>query len=168
MQVWHTPLARTCARAKGGCQTCILDLDYNVPVQVRDAAAGAAPQEAPRSAVHREWHAQQLERLMAEEDAGGAGGKERPGEVLNKLQRHAPYYERNRAKICSFFVKGTCTRGAECPFRHELPKHGANDPLSNQNLQDRYYGTNDPVAEKMLKRAEAMPGLEPPASASSR
>merc|ERR1712091_627188 len=73
MQVWHTPLARTCARAKGGCQTCILDLDYNVPVQVRDAAAGAAPQEAPRSAVHREWHAQQLERLMAEEDAGGAG-----------------------------------------------------------------------------------------------
>ena len=192
-----TEICRTCARAKGVCQTCILDLDYNVPVQVRDAAAGAAPQEAPRSAVHREWHAQQLERLMAEEDAGGAGagaagallaaagarggavvgagsgagrggagGKERPGEGLNKLQRHAPYYERNRAKICSFFVKGTCTRGAECPFRHELPKHGANDPLSNQNLQDRYYGTNDPVAEKMLKRAEAMPGLEPPADAS--
>ena len=96
----------------------------------------------------------------------GAGGKERPGELLNKLQRSAPYYERNKAKICSFFVKGTCTRGAECPFRHELPKHAVNDPLSNQKLQDRYHGTNDPVAERMLKRAEEMPGLEPPADAS--
>ena len=186
-----TEICRTCARAKGVCQTCILDLDYNVPVQVRDAALGAPAQEAPKSAVHREWHAEQLERLMAEEDAGGAGagtagrllaaagaagggggggrgagGKERPGELLNKLQRSAPYYERNKAKICSFFVKGTCTRGAECPFRHELPKHAVNDPLSNQKLQDRYHGTNDPVAERMLKRAEEMPGLEPPADAS--
>ena len=68
-----TEICRTCARAKGVCQTCILDLDYNVPVQVRDAALGAPAQEAPKSAVHREWHAEQLERLMAEEDAGGAG-----------------------------------------------------------------------------------------------
>ena len=68
-----TEICRTCARAKGVCQTCILDLDYNVPVQVRDAALGAPAQEAPKSAVHREWHAEQLERLMAEEDAGGGG-----------------------------------------------------------------------------------------------
>ena len=26
----------------------------------------------------------------------------------------------------------------------------------------RYYGVNDPVAEKMLRRAETMPGLAPP------
>ena len=26
----------------------------------------------------------------------------------------------------------------------------------------RYYGLNDPVAEKILKRAQAMPHLEPP------
>ena len=26
----------------------------------------------------------------------------------------------------------------------------------------RYYGVNDPVAEKLLKRAQAMPHLEPP------
>jgi pre-mRNA-splicing factor RBM22/SLT11 len=31
-----------------------------------------------------------------------------------------------------------------------------------QNHVCRYYGVNDPVAEKLLKRAEAMPKLEPP------
>jgi pre-mRNA-splicing factor RBM22/SLT11 len=30
------------------------------------------------------------------------------------------------------------------------------------NFDCRYYGVNDPVAEKLLKRAEAMPKLEPP------
>ena len=37
-----------------------------------------------------------------------------------------------------------------------------NDPLSRQNIKDRYYGVNDPGAEKLLKRAQAMPHLEPP------
>lgn len=27
---------------------------------------------------------------------------------------------------------------------------------------DRYYGVNDPVAEKLMRRASAMPKLEPP------
>ena len=31
-----------------------------------------------------------------------------------------------------------------------------NDPLSKQNIKDRYYGTNDPVAEKMLRRTNGM------------
>jgi hypothetical protein len=58
-----------------------------------------------------------------------------------------PYYERNKAKICTFYVKGECTRGDECPFRHEMPKTG---PLSLQKFKDRYYGINDPVAQKSL------------------
>ena len=36
-------------------------------------------------------------------------------------------------------------------IRHEMPTD-PNDPLANQNLKDRYYGVNDPVAEKMLKQ----------------
>lgn len=28
-----------------------------------------------------------------------------------------------------------------------------NDPLAKQNIKDRYYGVNDPVAEKIMKRA---------------
>lgn len=98
-----------------------------------------------------------------------------------KLARTSPYYKRNRPHICSFWVKGECKRGEECPYRHEKPTD-PDDPLSDQNIKDRYsyfsncykvfyidkcydcryYGVNDPVAEKLLKRAEAMPKLEPP------
>jgi hypothetical protein len=34
-------------------------------------------------------------------------------------------------------VRGECTRGAECPYRHEMPETGE---LSQQNIKDRYYG----------------------------
>ncbi len=71
--------------------------------------------------------------------------------------------QRNEAKICSFFVKGSCNRGVECPYRHEMPLGGE---LANQNMKDRYYGVNDPVANKMMKRAADMPKLEPPADTS--
>ena len=36
------------------------------------------------------------------------------------------------------------------------------DPLAHQNIIDRYHGVNDPVAEKLLKRAKAYPTLEIP------
>jgi hypothetical protein len=64
-------------------------------------------------------------------------GKARPNDTILKLQRTTPYYKRNRAHICSFFVRGECTRGAECPYRHEMPVTGE---LSQQNIKDRYYG----------------------------
>jgi pre-mRNA-splicing factor RBM22/SLT11 len=38
-------------------------------------------------------------------------------EMLGKLQRKAPYYKRNRPHVCSFWVKGECKRGEECPYR---------------------------------------------------
>ena len=38
-------------------------------------------------------------------------------EMLKGIARTDPYYKRNRPHICSFFVKGECTRGGECPFR---------------------------------------------------
>lgn len=43
-----------------------------------------------------------------------------------------------------------------------MPENKPDDPLSKQNMKDRYYGTSDPVAEKMMKRANKIPTLEPP------
>ena len=71
--------------------------------------------------------------------------------MLAKLARTTPYYKRNLPHICSFFVKGTCNRGAECPYRHEMPPEESD--LSKQNIKDRYYGVNDPVAKRILARA---------------
>lgn len=45
--------------------------------------------------------------------------------------------------------------------RHEKPTD-PDDPLADQNIKDRYYGVNDPVADKLLKRASTMPRLDPP------
>jgi pre-mRNA-splicing factor RBM22/SLT11 len=42
--------------------------------------------------------------------------------------------QRNQARICTFFVKGQCTRGAECPYRHEMP---VQNELSEQNIKVR-------------------------------
>jgi pre-mRNA-splicing factor RBM22/SLT11 len=81
--------------------------------------------------------------------------------MLAKLARNSPYYKRNRPHICSFWVKGECKRGEECPYRHEKPTD-PDDPLSDQNIKDRYYGTNDPVADKLLKRVSDMPRPIPP------
>lgn len=78
-----------------------------------------------------------------------------------RLARTAPYYKRNRPHVCSFWVKGECRRGEECPYRHEKPTD-PDDPLADQNIKDRYYGVNDPVADKLLKRAAAMPALPAP------
>lgn len=60
-------------------------------------------------------------------------------------------------------MKGECKRGAECPYRHEMPTTG---PLATQNIKDRYFGVNDPVANKMMERVNNMEKLEPPADPS--
>ena len=109
-------------------------------------------------------------------------------EMLKQLARTEPYYKRNRPHICSFYAKGECNRGDNCPyrcvfvplpppslpscyakaywfvpvlalFRHEMP---VKDELSKQNIQDRYFGNNDPVAHKILAGHAEKQGLNPP------
>lgn len=156
-----TEVCPTCAKMKNVCQTCILDLQYGLPVQVRDS--GLAEHErmkVPTSTANRDYVMQEYEAAI-QNGANpfdhqlaigyGAAGKDQSS-MLSRLQRRTPYYKRNRAHICSFWVRGECNRGASCPFRHEHPPTGADDPLAKQNIKDRYYGTNDPVAEKMMKR----------------
>ncbi len=117
--------------------------------------------------IFREYYIQNIDRELAENPdyhgPAGAVGKisSHKSEMLTKLARSAPYYKRNRPHICSFWVKGECKRGEECPYRHERP-NDPDDPLHEQNIKDRYYGTNDPVAEKIMKRAETLPSLTPP------
>jgi len=165
MRFKKTEVCQTCAKLKNVCQTCLLDLEYGLPVQVRDAAL-KIKDDLPTSAVNREYYLQNVDAQLGSSDSigpGGALGKipTHKSELLAKLARTTPYYKRNRAHICSFWVKGECKRGEECPYRHEKPSD-PDDPLSNQNMKDRYYGNNDPVAEKILKRAQAMPHLDPP------
>lgn len=163
MRYKKTEVCQTCARAKNVCQTCLLDLEYGLPVQVRDSVM-AIKQELPKDEVNREYYNQNLDKQINESDASETYApfkSQAASDVLAKLARTAPYYRRNRAHICSFFVKGECRRGEECPYRHEKPSD-PDDPLSDQNLKDRYYGTSDPVADKLLRRVSEMPRPVPP------
>jgi len=158
-------VCQTCAKLKNVCQTCMLDLEYGLPIQVRDHAL-KIKDDLPRSDVNREYYLQNVDAELGNSAVVGPGGvlgklPSHKSELLAKLARTTPYYKRNRPHICSFWVKGECKRGEECPYRHEKPTD-PDDPLSNQNIKDRYYGVNDPVAEKLLKRAQAMPHLDPP------
>lgn len=49
------------AKAKNVCQVCLLDLDYNIPVQARDAALGVEDEVLPESDVGKEFKLKELE-----------------------------------------------------------------------------------------------------------
>jgi pre-mRNA-splicing factor RBM22/SLT11 len=156
MRFKRTEICQVCSKMKNVCQTCLLDLEFGLPTQVRDTALGLES-ELPTNEVNRDFYMQGVEKELAlhggTETVGQLAQASKTSDMLTKLARPAPYYKRNRAHICSFWVKGSCTRGATCPYRHEMP-HDPNGPLAKQNMKDRYYGVNDPVAAKMLARYE--------------
>merc|ERR1719181_1635032 len=156
-----TVVCQSCAKMKNVCQTCLFDLEYGLPVQVRDRyleELGAQKIEMPESRVGRDYVLQNI----AAGNEGSEGmpyGKVAKHPMLERLARKTPYYKRNEARICTFFVKGACNRGQDCPFKHELPKGGE---LANQKLRDRFHGENDPLAAKIMRRADEDLTLMPP------
>jgi len=155
-----TVICQQCARVKNVCQTCLFDLEYGLPVQVRDKfleEAGGQKVALPESRVGRDYALQELQKDKDGNDL--PYGKTAAHPMLQRLARMQPYYKRNEARICSFYVKGQCNRGADCPFRHELPQGGE---LANQKLRDRFHGENDPLAKKIMRRAEEDLTLMPP------
>tara|TARA_R110002050_G_scaffold21413_6_gene59326 strand:+ start:28 stop:1050 length:1023 start_codon:yes stop_codon:yes gene_type:complete len=151
-----TEICQTCAKIKNVCQTCLLDLQFGLPVQVVDGMKNNKT-PIPMSDTNREYFADQAEKMLAASGKfGPSDGELQNVAQLHNMSRNTPYYKRNQAHICSFFVKGECTRGATCPYRHENPEEVFPDQaLAKQNIKDRYYGINDPVAQKILSNSEA-------------
>ncbi|KAL3763252.1 hypothetical protein ACHAWU_008955 [Discostella pseudostelligera] len=151
-------ICRNCARSKNVCQVCIYDLQYGLPVQVRDKVlaeegCGDAIVAVPQSDANRSWMTAMQERDIEQGKAlaGVVPANSAAAMKLQGMARMEPRYERNLPKLCSFYAKGECNRGSLCPFRHEMPRD-RNDPLSKQNTKDRFFGTNDPVASGMMRR----------------
>ena len=60
-----TELCHTCAKIKNACQTCILDLQFGLPLQVRDQALAEHMRvSVPKSDVGRGYMIEQAERAM--------------------------------------------------------------------------------------------------------
>ncbi|OXB70604.1 UNVERIFIED_CONTAM: hypothetical protein H355_010018 [Colinus virginianus] len=159
----NTVICQTCAKLKNVCQTCLFDLQYGLPVQVRDKLMGEGKVELPDHPLNRDYMANRLE-AAAEQLPYARLGNGDAASQLRALARSRPYYKRNAPRVCTFWQKGECNRGDECPYMHSDANH---DPaLANQNIRDRYTGQEDPVAEKILRLASSKPSAEelaPPA-----
>lgn len=155
MRFRRTEICQTCCRLKNVCQSCILDLQYALPVQIRDGIL-QVKDACPQNEANREYflatNAAKLARndvSLIDYDATDPAAKA----ILEQLsQKHADrksVQERNLPPPCSFYAKGTCKRGSECPYRHVLV---ADRPSSLKSYRDRYYGAEDPAAEAILQR----------------
>jgi hypothetical protein len=72
-------------------QVCLFDLDYGLPVQVRDTALGIEKEDIPESDVGKEFQLnEQIQRGQTESAFGGGG---RPNDMLQQLARTTPYYK---------------------------------------------------------------------------
>lgn len=60
-------ICQTCSKLKNVCQVCLLDLEYGLPVQVRDTALSINSNDAiPKSDVNREYFAEEHDRRVCE------------------------------------------------------------------------------------------------------
>ena len=153
-------ICRSCAQTKNVCQVCIYDLQYGLPVKVRDkvlreaGATASGPQTAmvPQSMANRAWTTAQNARALAQGQRETLVDTSAVAHAqLSQMAQMEPRYERNMAKLCSFFARGECNRGADCPFRHEMPRD-RQSAMAAQSTKNRFYGTSDPVANKILGR----------------
>lgn len=148
-------ICRACAQAKNVCQVCIYDLQYGLPVKVRDkvlreAGASGEVSAVPQSMANRAWYTAQQERAL-EQGQDLVGTSALAHAKLSEMAQMEPRYERNLPKLCSFFATGECNRGSDCPFRHEMP-HDRTSNMAKQSTKNRFFGTSDPVANKILGR----------------
>lgn len=147
-----TEICQTCAKIKNVCQTCVLDLQFGLPVMVRDSILNVN-EKLPSSDVNRQYFINKMDAQLGNEsliDYGKTDAAAR--ELLSSIStRSEPYYARNKPHLCSFFQKGQCNRGDECPYRHENP-HPDSETTSRQNIKDRFHGRKDVVAEKILNK----------------
>jgi len=153
----NTEICKMCAQVKNVCQVCIHDLEFGLPVQVRDAALSSQFDTAAVTEKGIEYQAAMNQKML--ENGQISYDNFQPTEIIKQLARTAPYYKKNQPHVCTFFMKGNCNRGDACPYSHSVEQLNAQMSAA-QNIKDRYNGVNDPVAEKMLNRVLPRPPID--------
>jgi pre-mRNA-splicing factor RBM22/SLT11 len=91
-----TIICLTCSRTKNCCQHCMLDLQFGLPIVIRDAALKMV--SGPNSDINKQYHAQQNERLLEEQGVSEEFSKtnEKAHDLLRRLAASEPYYKKQR------------------------------------------------------------------------
>ena len=150
-----TEICPTCAKLKNVCQTCLFDLQFGLPVELRDKFLKKKieiPKEQANldyfiakasenfETLNLPYYKPEAYKLSTESDVikNILGKKESNNDDKNKI------IKRNQRYICTFFLRGECNRGDLCPYRHEIPEIG-----SDEEEIDRINGdTKDKKEEK--------------------
>ena len=116
-----TVICMSCSRLKNACQHCLLDLQFGLPLQIRDAALKLATQGA-NSGINREYFVQNnKDKYKDGETAVEFGTTDAAArDLLQRLSQTDAYYKRDRPFPCTMFAQGGCPRGDECPYSHNL------------------------------------------------
>jgi pre-mRNA-splicing factor RBM22/SLT11 len=122
MRLKRTEICVTCAKLKNICQTCVLDLDLKVPLDVRDKALGMVD-AMPKHNIAREMFTNKAEEEMKKNDGklnnatlGLVGSVNR--ETLKRFAESDTFKKRQKVLVCPDFLKGECPRGKDCEFRY--------------------------------------------------
>ena len=134
----ETIIAPEVALAKNVCQVCLMDLEHNVPVALRDHLLKNDPTEGntspagamlvPTSDVNKEFYWANQRQSLQETDSCKfqASHQEKfslDTQAMSKLtalsNSNSASYDRNLPKLCSFWVRQTCNRVTmnSCPYR---------------------------------------------------
>ena len=171
MRFRRTEICQTCCKLKNTCQSCIHDLQYGLPVQIRDSVL-QIKESCPQNEANREYFLATNAAKLARNDCTLIDYEKTDPAARAVLEQISQKYnkktmeQRNAPLICSFYVKGTCTRGSECPYRHELTTE--KNSTSLKSYRDRYYGNDDPAAAAILeKHPELLSTIDRQGSAAS-
>ena len=144
-----TEICPTCAKLKNVCQTCLFDLQFGLPVELRDKFLKkkiVIPKEQANLDFFISKATENFENLNLpyyKPDAYKISpelsaikniieNKDKNNNDKNKI------IKRNQRYICSFFLRGECNRGNLCPYRHEIIED--NDINFDENEIDKING----------------------------
>ncbi|EPZ31876.1 hypothetical protein ROZALSC1DRAFT_27657 [Rozella allomycis CSF55] len=168
-----TEVCQTCAKLKHCCQACLFDLEYGVATRVRDEILQIDQKNVPKTEVNRQFFARNLEERLDPSQPFLDTKKADPAakEILKRISSSQPYQKRNLPQLCTFFIKGTCTRGNLCPYRYifminRVFRHSLPDPYellreNQKNRQERYHGSFDTVADEIITKAKNLQASRP-------
>ena len=158
----ETIICYAVAKEKNVCQTCLNDMQYGLPVGVRDRILAECRSESqlatPLSNVGQRYFYEQQALKNGEGDDNSANFSAEiqniaSARVLNSFARARQAIEaksknafRNLPKLCSFWLNGACTRVGKktCPYR----------PCCGVNVFPEIAGSNREICAKLISRLE--------------
>ncbi|ODV74816.1 Pre-mRNA-splicing factor ECM2 CYBJADRAFT_62591 [Cyberlindnera jadinii NRRL Y-1542] len=151
----HTIICLTCAKQRNCCQSCLLDLTYGIPIQLRDAALkmagvdGVQGASEPKNEVSKLYVANNSERFKSIGGAAVTSNRDKAKEILEKL---AAVKGNRPSKSANAQKRDTLPQHIEnidvSKIVSKLPFNGSLEPPSNPELKTLFiFGVDDSLPE---------------------